>query len=309
MLTTRSGAGGHDNLLPEIRFHAEATIDYFNRNRRFARFVDTRQKWLLVHLIAVTCHEDGLVHGAAANWICERASSLGIASRNTSLAFFNQLTAYGYLQRRDHRGDRRLKLISLSEATRTALADWTLMLIEAATGEAAAGLDRDVVMDIYFETASALLQDPRWVKAPLDVCLTQDMRGGWLVMSDILRHMPKVATGDSWVPAPGLSIPAMTETFGLSRSTLYRLVRLSVEAGIMAWQDRQSVSTLNVNLYHLRQYSRWLGRSLDAAADSYRAAFARLPSRDGSGFGGGDPSDSGHPARRFEVAGRTALGA
>ena len=271
MLTMRAGISGHENLLPEIRRHAEATIGYFKRNRRFLRFVDTRQKWLLVHLVAITCHGDGdsLLHGAAANWVCERASELGIASRNTSLAFFNQLAAYGYLTKRDHRGDRRIKLMSLSEGMEPALADWTRMLIESATGQDACAIDHRTAMRIYLDMIGRLLDNPKWIKAPLDICLSQDMRGGWLVMSEILRHLPKGATGDAWIPAPGLSIPAMTESYGLSRSTLYRLVRVSVEAGIMAWQEHRSVSTLTVNLYHLRQYSRWIGRLLEAAAASH----------------------------------------
>lgn len=270
MLGTRPATGGHENLLPEIRRHAESNIDYFRRNRRFLRFVDTRQKWLLVHLIAVTCHGNGdsLVRGAAANWICDRASTLGIASRNTSLAFFNQLAAYGYLDRKGHRGDRRVKLISLSEGTQAALVDWTRMLIEIATGDDTSALEHRTVMRVYLDMMDDLLGNPKWMTAPLDICLTQDMRGGWLVMSEILRHVPRVATGEAWIPAPGLSIPAMTESFGLSRSTLYRLVRIASEAGIMAWQDRRSVSTLTINVYHVRQYSRWIGRLLEAAAAS-----------------------------------------
>ena len=268
----RADTSGHENLLPEIRLHAEATIDYFKRNRRFLRFIDTRQKWLLVHLIAVTCNGEGHgpMRGAAANWICERASELGIASRNTALAFFNQLTAYGYLDKKDHRGDRRIKLISLGESTESALVDWVRMLVDITGGCEGVALDHDTLMRIYLAMTQTLLHDPRWVKAPLDVCLTQDMRGGWLVISEILRHLPKAATGEAWIPAPGLSIPAMTDSFGLSRSTLYRLVRVSVDAGIMIWEDRQSVSTLMLNLYHLRQYSRWTGRLLEAAAAAHR---------------------------------------
>ena len=37
----------------------------------------------------------------------------------------------------------------------------------------------------------------------------------------------------------------------------------------MAWQDCRSVSTLTINLYHLRQYSRWIGRLLEATATSH----------------------------------------
>jgi hypothetical protein len=286
MLTMRAGISGHENLLPEIRRHAEANIDYFKRNRRFLRFVDTRQKWLLVHLVAVTCHgeSDSPVCGAAANWICERASELEIASRNTSLAFLNQLAAYGYLSKRNHRGDRRVKLMSLSESMEAALVDWTRMLIESATGEDISALDRKAVMRIYLDMMTGLLANPKWARAPLDICLTQDMRGGWLVMSEILRHLPMGATAEAWIPARGLSIPAMTESFGLSRSTLYRLVRVSVEAGIMAWEERHAVSTLMVNLYHVRQYSRWIGRLLEAVAASHvsvaggqRAAEAAAP--------------------------------
>jgi len=271
MLTTRAEIAGHENLLPEIRRHAEASIAYFKRNRRFLRFIDTRQKWLLVHLIAITCHGDGdsLVGGVAANWVCERASELGIASRNTSLAFFNQLTAYGYLIKRDYRGDRRIKLMSLSDGMEAALIDWTRILIESATDTDINALDNHAIMRIYLNMMIDLLENPKWVRAPLDVCLTQDMRGGWLVMSEILRHLPKGASGEAWIPAPGMSVPAMTKSYGLSRSTLYRLVRVSVDAGIMAWEERHSVSTLMVNLYHVRQYSRWVARLLEAAMTSH----------------------------------------
>lgn len=288
MPMTRAEMSGHENLLPEIRLHAEATIDYFKRNRRFLRFIDTRQKWLLVHLIAVTCHGEGRgpVRGAAANWICERASELGIASRNTSLAFFNQLAAYGHLTKTDHRGDRRIRLLSLAESTESALVDWVRMLVETADGSDCRALDRQTLMRIYLEMTRTLLDDPKWVKAPFDVCLTQDMRGGWLVISEILLHLPEGATGEAWIPAPGLSIPAMTASFGLSRSTLYRLVRAAVEAGIMVWQDRQSVSTLMLNLYHIRQYSRWTCRLLEAAATAHGEVLRTLQAREVAAFDG-----------------------
>lgn len=267
MLTRRADHRGHENPLPEIRRFAEANLGFFKRNRRFLRFVDTRQKWLLVHLIAVTCHPgEGPAQGAAANWICERASELGIASRNTSLGFFTQLAAYGYLQKREYRGDRRIRLVSLSEGAMDALHDWTRSLVEMVTGMDAGVLDSETVNAIYLETVTCLLGDRKWLKAPLDICLTQDMRGGWLAMSEILRHLLPAEAGEAWLPAPGVSLPAMTGAFGLSRSTVYRLVRHSVEAGIMEWQERQAVNTLAINRYHLDQYSRWVGRLLQAVA-------------------------------------------
>ena len=275
MSTTQSDSCGHETLSSPVRRHAEASIDYFTRNRRFVRFVDTRQKWLLMHLVAVTCQDsgNGPVRGAAARWICERACELGISSRNTAVSFFNQLVAYGYLEKRDHRGDRRVKLISLAPAAEKALADWTRMMVEIATGRDVAALDRQALMRIHVAMSAELLGDPRWVRAPLDICLTQDMRGGWLTMSEILKHLPMAATGEAWIPAPGFSIPATTDSFGLARSTLYRLARASVEAGIMTWQDGRSVATLMVSLYHVRQYSRWIGRLL-AAAERAHAAVA-----------------------------------
>jgi len=285
MLTMRADISGHENLLPEIRRHAEASLAYFKRNRRFLRFVDTRQKWLLVHLIAVTCHrDDSLVHGAAANWVCERASELGIASRNTSLAFFNQLAAYGYLAKKDHRGDRRIKLMSLSQDTQAALVDWTRMLIESAAGDTCT-LDHQATMRIYLDMMTGLLDNPKWVRAPLDICLTQDMRGGWLVMSEILRHLPKGAAGEAWIPAPGMSVPAVAKSYGLSRSTVYRLLRIAVDADIMAWKEHNALTMLMVNLYHLKQYSRWVGLLLDAAVTSHSGLVAGPPADAAAGFG------------------------
>jgi hypothetical protein len=308
MLTDPAAIGGHETLLPVIRRHAEANIGYFRRNRRFLRFVDTRQKWLLLHLVAVTCHGDdhALFPGAAANWICERATARGISSRNTALAFLNQLAAYGYLHKNDYRGDRRFKLISLSEGAQAALVDWTCMLIEIATGNDAWTLDRKTVMGIHLEMMAGLLENPRWVEAPVDICLTQDMRGGWLVVSEIMRHLARTTTGEPWIPAPGLSVPAMAESFGLSRSTLYRLVRVSAEAGIMAWQERQAVSTLVVNLYHVRQYSRWIHRLLAATAASYFKAVGRGPADGTDDLDGPLVSDPALVEHRLEILQETS---
>lgn len=272
MLMNRADTSGHGNLLPQIRRHAELNIEFYQRNRRFLRFVDTHQKWLLVHLISDTCGKpaDGSgTTGAAANWICDRASDLGIASRNTSLAFFNQLAAYGYLSKKDCRGDRRIRLISLSESAETVMLDWTGIVVAAALGEDIYGLEKDCLRRIYREIATSLLADPKWLRPPVDVSLTQDMRGGWLVMSEILRHLPADASGDAWVQAPGLSIPRISKHFGLSRSTLYRLVRLSVEAGIMAWDEANALPALSINLYHLRQFCRHIGRLRETAARAY----------------------------------------
>lgn len=272
MLINRADTSGHENLLPQIRQHAELSIGFYQKNRRFLRFVDTHQKWLLVHLISDTCGRpaDGSgTTGAAANWICDRAADLGIASRNTSLAFFNQLAAYGYLSKKDCRGDRRIRLISLSESAEAVMLDWTCIVVAAAVGEDVYALDKECLRRIYREIASCLLADPKWLKPPMDIGLTQDMRGGWLVMSEILRHLPVDATGDAWVQAPGLSIPRMARHFGLSRSTLYRLVRLSVEAGTMAWDEANAIPALSINLYHLRQFCRFIGRLQETAARAY----------------------------------------
>jgi hypothetical protein len=209
------------------------------------------------------------LHGAAANWICDRASELGIASRNTSLAFFNQLVAYGYLTKKECRGDRRIRLVSLSEGAEAVMLDWTRLVVESATGEDTGSLGEGCLRGMYLDIAASLLADGKWMKPPIDVSLTQDMRGGWLVMSDILRRLPVEATGEAWVPARDLNIPRMSRYFGLSRSTLYRLVRLSVEAGTMSWDGKDAISMLSINLYHLRQFCRWMGRLHDAAADAH----------------------------------------
>lgn len=269
MLTMHADRPGHDDLLPEARRYAKASIDCFKRNWRFLRFLDTRQKWMLMHLVTLTCsrEREGRAQGAAANRICEAASSLGISSRNTSLAFFGQLASYGYIQKRDDRDDRRVKLLSLSETAEAALMDWTRSMIETATSQDASGMDIQTLKRIHLEIIGRLFNDPKWVKAPLDIRLTQDTRGGWLIMGELLRHMPDDSSDGGWVAAPGLRVPVIAKSFGLSRSTLYRLVRVSVEAGIMAWEEPQT-GVLMVNGYHLRQYSRWIGRQLRAAAEA-----------------------------------------
>ncbi|RYF98005.1 MAG: hypothetical protein EON94_13920 [Caulobacteraceae bacterium] len=309
MLTTHADRPGHDDLLPETRRYAEASLDCFKRNWRFLRFLDTRQKWMLMHLVTLTCSQEreGRAQGAAANRICEAASSLGIASRNTSLAFFGQLAAYGYIHKRDDCDDRRVKLLSLSDSAEAALMDWTRGLIETATGQDAGGIDMATLKCIHLEIVERLFADAKWVKAPLDIRLTQDTRGGWLIMSALLRHMQDDAPGGAWVAAPGLRVPDVAKSFGLSRSTLYRLVRVSVEAGIMAWEEPQT-GVLMVNEYHLRQYSRWVGRLLQATSAACDAVLGSPSFGDGV-IGGLDEDGFGCAATAMAVERRLAIGA
>ena len=116
---------GHHALFAASRRQARRVLDFHRRHGRFLRFVDTHQKWLLLHMIADTCSERA--EGVAANWICERAQDIGIASRNTTLAFFGQLAAYGYLVRRECAADKRVKLVALSRETEKILAEWVLV--------------------------------------------------------------------------------------------------------------------------------------------------------------------------------------
>jgi hypothetical protein len=306
MLMNRAENRGHENLLPQIRQHAEMSVEFHGRHRRFLRFVDTHQKWLLLHLITETCGNSdnaGSMHGAAANWICERASELGIASRNTSLAFFNQLAAYGYLTKKECRGDRRIRLISLSPGAEAVMLDWTRLVVESATGEDTGALGDGRLRRTYLDIAASLLGDGKWLKPPLDVSLTQDMRGGWLVMNDILRHLPVEATGEAWVPARDLNIPDMSRHFGLSRSTLYRLMRLSVEAGTMIWDEKDAISMLSINLYHLRQFCRWIGRLHDAAVDAYAGQAASAESEP-SDYDIPTSGEIAHPTKRIDAVSR-----
>jgi hypothetical protein len=254
---------GHENLLPEVCRVAAGNPALFRRHRRFLRFVDTRQKWLLLHLLAEMATPVA-GRGIAANWAAERAAALGIASRNTSLAFFAQLQAYGFLVRHTSSGDRRIKSIALAEPAREALRDWTRMLVSVVTGGGDTALSDDEIDGVYLATVSALLADRPWITPPLDIALTQDMRGGWLVMSDIVCRLVPASDKDGWPVAKGLAIPALAAAHGLSRSTLYRLVRCAVDAGIMAWQVREGESLLAVNPYHLGQHARWVGRLLSA---------------------------------------------
>jgi hypothetical protein len=307
MLMNRADISGHENLSPQIRQHCVMSVEFHGRHRRFLRFVDTHQKWLLLHLIADACGQTenaASTHGAAANWICDRACDLGIASRNTSLAFFNQLAAYGYLTKKECRGDRRVRLISLSPGAEAVMLDWTRLVVESATGEDTGSLGDNCLHRMYLDIAAGLLADGKWIKPPIDVSLTQEMRGGWLVMSDILRHLPVEASGDAWVPARDLNIPRMSRHFGLSRSTLYRLVRLSVQAGTMIWDEQHAVSTLSVNLYHLRQFCRWIGRLHDVAVSAH-ARHASCENAEPLGLAMPTPGRIDYPARRVDaISGR-----
>jgi hypothetical protein len=246
---------------------AELAQSFHRRHCRFLRFIDTHQKWLLLHLIADTCASAGACRGqkgAAANWIIERAAELEIASRNTTLAFFAQLPAYGYVERQDCRADRRIKLVSLSPGVEAILADWAGMIAASLSPDEAEPQEATLWL-LYLDIAHALLDSPKYLVPPCDVRLTQEMRGGWLIMSHILTLLDPLDANCEEIPVPEFNAPHCARAYGLSRSTLYRLLRLGAEAGIMGWRTEAQIPLFWISRYHLKQYCRWNQRVLDAA--------------------------------------------
>lgn len=262
----QTGLDTHEALFAATRRQAERALDFHARHGRFLRFVDTHQKWLLLHLIADT--DAGHNGGIAVNWIAQRANELGIASRNTTLAFFGQLSAYGYLVRRDNRADRRMRLVSLASDTEEILGEWTSVLMGCLvqSHEAAPEFERSHLSKIYHAIARALLDTPQFIRPPVDVCLMQDIRGGWLVMNHLLTGIEHAECGLESVSIPDFTLSEHARNFSMSRSTIYRLFRLAEEAGLLGWRDQRGTPTLWMSGYHLRQYCRWNARLLAAAS-------------------------------------------
>lgn len=259
---------GHEQLLPEIHSRAHRTLQTYNAHRSLLRFLDTRQKWLLLHVISSACGQETtrLDRQVTCNRICDEAAALGIASRNTALGFIDQLVAYRHLIKRDCPADRRMKLLSLAPSTIAALADLTRLALDddenLQADEQAFSIHRDAIQ--------TLLAEPKWVNPPLDIRLTHDTRGGWLLMQVILARLAPPA--DGWLRVEAFNVPDVSRQLSLSRSTVYRLLRMAIDAGIMRWSSLATGCGLEVSHYHLMQYMRWNSR-LTAA---YRLASAKI---------------------------------
>jgi hypothetical protein len=248
---------------------------FHHRHQPFLRFIDTQRKWLLLHLIVDSCARTGSDYGwrgAATNRIADRATAMGIASRNTTLAFFSQLAAYGHIDRHDCHTDRRIRLVSLSAGTQVVLADWAAMLIESLglAGED----DAEIAWLLYLDIARLLLDRPDYIDPPRDIGLIQDMRGGWLVMSDMLSRIAPADAGLAAIPIHGLSAPRCARQYGLSKSTVYRLLRQAADAGII--EPGTPAPAFRLSGDHFSRYCRWNGLLMEAVrAVCNRAAIRR----------------------------------
>lgn len=271
MQTLNKGLDGHEALFAASQRQASRVLAFHRRHGRFLRFVDTHQKWLLLHMIADTCAESA--EGVAANWICERAQDIGIASRNTTLAFFGQLAAYGYLVRRECQADKRVKLVALSRETEQILGEWIGVQLAGSSLTGDVRFEDDVVLRrIYLRSAGRLVETPSYVRPPIDVGLMQDIRGGWLVMNDLLMHIDPLDCCGETVGVSAFSITQKARDFAMSRSTIYRLFRLAEEAAILGWNGEAGADGLTMSGYHLRQYCRWNGRLLEIVSQAAQQA-------------------------------------
>jgi hypothetical protein len=252
---------------------------FYRRHQAFFRFVDSHQKWMLLHLIAESAGSAAEgpmpLNGIAATWIAERAGLLGIASRNTTLAFLGQLASYGYLKRQACRADGRMRLLAPSEPMRAILSEWTAGLVDTL------GLARPAgslaMTSVYGMVARDIVAEAAYRTPAADIRLVQSTRGGWLLMNDILCHVRPEDCGQRQLAVRDFSISRAASQHGLSRSTLYRLLRETAETGAFGWTRHCGQPVLWVDRDHLARFGAWNGLLLDAVGRTVGEAEGAQP--------------------------------
>ena len=186
--------------------------------------------------------------------LTERIGELRLASRNTAMGFLGQLVAYGWLDRHACASDNRMKLVCPSRRLVAAMDDWldTVILGLAAERASLRGIGLG-----YPEVARALLALRAYREPPPQLRQLFAMRGGWLLMNDIIAQLKPVVFGAGPFVVEGFSAGQCAQRLGLSRTTVYRFIHAAAEAGVMS-MSRERGAGLAVEAAGLRAYQGWL---------------------------------------------------
>lgn len=249
-----------------LRMLAEGFVTLYEASPRVSSLFASQQRWLLCH--AALAHHframfDGTT-GLTRRGLGLMAVELGLASRNTAYAFFDEALKYGII-RPSMRGDgSRVGEVELSSEPTTALIHWYDLHFKALDLIDGAGRsDRFLAQP---EHALAILA-PRFAPAllsstqvripgPFYTIFTWADAGGNLMdrlIAGIENHaLPK----DGCFPTDVMSISQLAESFALSRSHTSRKLAAAEALGGIGWSGRRGYSSMWISTDFYKEYAR-----------------------------------------------------
>jgi hypothetical protein len=290
MAFTAKDLSESDNFLSAILSCANELISIYRESPRIASVFAAQQRWLMAHA-GFALHFGYSEEPGSALYAARFVSLVlkqRIASRNTAVAFIQEMLAYRFLRPMPEFSDRRTRLLEPTETAEQHLARWIhthLFILDHLDGG-------DRVARMAAEPRALALVEPEIARR---IFLSEAVRNpgatfnlfnwansGGVVMDYLISRIDSVDPDSEKVVIGAISLKNIREQFLISNTHLKRLLREAAVLGSVGWTGAPGKSSF------------WLSRGFVLEYWNYQAAkFAIIDAASEVAFGlAGDRQDT-----------------
>lgn len=290
MAFTAEQLAQNPSFVVSIRFLAGQMRGMFDAGPRLARLLASHQRWLLTQTAyALHLEYDPLdaTSGFTAVRLTGKITAHKIASRNTVLAFIEELFTYRFITHTPGDERRRPRHFEPAEVSHQAMFGWlyfnlgALDLIDG--GNRAAFLQENPLLfrQVQPRVAYNCLEDTNWREPPELVALFLWTEAGGMVIDHFMSRLDLEGTDPARLAVGKVETRALASDFMMSRTHLQRLLAKGAQRGCVGWYDEPKKSQLWLSRDLLREYVGWQAIKFAYVDEAFEWAKARLEAENG----------------------------
>lgn len=278
---------GADRLLAESRFHdclvfaAEELLATHQEIPKEVRYLSDLQKWLLSQATLALHFEHRLDPARppiSPTNLLRFLAGTPIASRNTVLAFLNEMRHYGLVEQIAC-ADRRQRMFRARPYTEDLIRRWYGTHLEALdridTAGRAARLRDDPDLIVYAQTRMArlMLSSRGWCHPPASVGLFTRAESGSNVLHELAARAPwHLPAGRVWIGP--VSASGVAARYRISQSHTARILAAARGAGLIGWEFPGNRGNCWVSSDFVIDYRSWQALKFSAVSEAFSQAVA-----------------------------------
>ncbi|MGO8044657.1 hypothetical protein ACC713_17280 [Rhizobium johnstonii] len=276
---------GNSSFLMSIRFLAGQMRGMFDAGPRLARLLASHQRWLLTQT-AYALHLEydprDPTSGFTAVRLTGRITAHKVASRNTVLAFIEELYTYRFITHTPGDERRRPRHFEPADVSHQGMFAWlfsnlgALDLLDGGQRAAFFRANPSLMRLIQPRIARHCLEDAAWREPPEQVALFLWTEAGGLVVDNFIARMAMESSEPKRLSVGRVETRALAADFMMSRTHLQRLLAKAAQRGCVGWQDEPRKTHLWISRDFVEEYCAWQAVKFAYVDEAFEWAMAQI---------------------------------
>jgi hypothetical protein len=272
----------NENFLAAVLRCASDLISIYNDSPRIASVFAAQQRWLMAHA-GFALHfgfpdepRTGLYSARFVDVILRHH----VASRNTAVAFVQEMLAYRFLQPMQDLPDRRTRLLEPTDYAVEHLGRWIhthlfiLDMLDGGNRSQTLQADPSMIAEIQPRIAAAILQSSAIRNPGPTFNLFNWANSGGVVMDYLISKIPTLDPSLKRISIGQISMKNIRDQFMISNTHLKRLFKQASQMDSVGWEGTPGRSSFWLSHGFVTEYFNYQASKFVVVDEAYQAALA-----------------------------------